>query len=93
MTAFERPLYFQDTMIEGAFSSMQHDHFFVELGPSLTEMKDVLHFSAPLPVLGPLAEALVLRRYMRNFLRRRNGVLKEIAESELLWTRFLLKRE
>ena len=28
ITAMERPAYFQDTMIRGAFRMMKHDHFF-----------------------------------------------------------------
>jgi ligand-binding SRPBCC domain-containing protein len=56
ITAFESPRYFQDTMIEGAFQFMQHDHFFESLGPNLTEMRDRFVFTAPLPLLGLLAE-------------------------------------
>ena len=68
-------------MIEGPFKFMQHDHFFFALGPNLTVMRDRLAFAAPVPIVGPLAEYLVLRRYMRHFLRRRNHALKRIAES------------
>jgi hypothetical protein len=51
-------------------------------------MEDVFQFAAPLPVLGRLAEILVLRRYMRTLLRERNAVVKRIAESEE-WQRLL----
>jgi ligand-binding SRPBCC domain-containing protein len=88
ITAMDRPVYFQDTMMQGPFRSMQHDHIFRTLSPDLTEMEDVFRFSAPLPVLGRLAEILVLRRYMQSLLRERNAVLKEIAESGA-WRRFL----
>jgi hypothetical protein len=84
----ERPAYCQDTMIEGPFHSMQHDHFFRTLSPDMTEMEDVFRFAAPLLVLGRLAEILVLRRYMQGLLRERNAVLKEIAESKE-WQRLL----
>lgn len=72
---------FQDTMIEGAFRSMQHDHFFKVLTDDRTEMKDRFVFSAPLPILGLIAEKLVLRRYMKNLLTHRNDILKRVAES------------
>lgn len=88
ITAMDRPVYFQDTMIEGPFHYMQHDHVFRTLSPGMTEMEDVFRFAAPLLVLGRLAEILVLRRYMRNLLRERNAVLKEIAESSQ-WQRLL----
>ena len=81
ITAMEPPAYFQDTMIRGAFRSMTHGHSFRPLPSGETEMKDVFRFAAPLPVLGLLAEALVLRRYMRALLRERNLALKQIAES------------
>jgi ligand-binding SRPBCC domain-containing protein len=88
ITAMDRPVYFEDTMIEGPFHSMRHDHAFRTLSPDVTEMEDVFQFAAPLPVLGRLAEILVLRRYMRTLLRERNAVVKRIAESEE-WQRLL----
>jgi ligand-binding SRPBCC domain-containing protein len=80
ITAFERPSYFRDTMIDGAFRVMWHDHFFRAVSEDATEMKDIFCFAAPLSVLGRLAEAIVLRRYMRGLLLERNAVLKRIAE-------------
>ena len=80
ITAMDRPHHFRDTMIAGAFRSMWHDHFFRSLPPEQTEMRDVFCFAAPIPILGRLAEIIVLRRYMRKLLRERNAVLKAIAE-------------
>jgi ligand-binding SRPBCC domain-containing protein len=90
ITAFDPPVYFQDTMVEGAFQFMQHDHFFTALSGNCTEMRDRFVFAAPLPVLGLLAERMFLRRYMENFLRHRNGILKQVAESDR-WAGFLPK--
>ena len=81
ITAMDRPAYFQDTMIRGAFRFMQHDHVFRTLAPDATEMRDVFRFAAPLPVLGRLVEIAVLRKYMQTLLRERNAVVKQIAES------------
>jgi len=81
ITALERPTYFRDVMIEGAFRRMTHDHFFRSLSAGVTEMKDVFCFAAPLGILGLMAEGLVLRRYMRALLRERNGVVKQFGES------------
>jgi ligand-binding SRPBCC domain-containing protein len=88
ITAMNRPTYFQDTMIRGAFRFMQHDHFFHTLPNGQTEMKDIFWFSAPLPVLGRIAETLVLRRYMRALLRERNAVVKQVAESSE-WLKYI----
>jgi ligand-binding SRPBCC domain-containing protein len=89
ITQYDRPHHFQDTMIQGAFKFMQHDHFFRSLSPDATEMKDRFIFAAPLPILGPLAERLFLRRYMTTLLRERNKVLRSVAESKR-WHEFLL---
>lgn len=88
ITAFDRPRYFQDTMLRGAFASMQHDHWFAEVD-GVTEMRDDFRFAAPLGPLGWIAERAVLRRYMRNLLVERNRVIKEVAESEE-WRKSLL---
>jgi ligand-binding SRPBCC domain-containing protein len=82
ITKMERPVYFQDIMLRGAFRSMEHDHYFRPLPSGETEMKDVFRFAAPLPLLGPLAELLFLRRYMQALLHERNVVIKQIAESD-----------
>ena len=82
ITAFDSPRYFQDTMIEGAFKFMQHDHLFNALSESQTEMHDKFRFAAPLSVLGTIAERLFLKRYMDRLLRQRNAILKQVAESE-----------
>ncbi len=51
-------------------------------------MKDVFRFAAPIPVLGIVAEALVLKSYMQSLLQERNCVIKEIAESSA-WQQYL----
>ena len=88
ITAMEPPVYFQDVMVCGIFRSMRHDHHFRALPSGETEMKDVFCFAAPLPVLGLLAEVFVLRRYMRNLLRERNLMIRQVAESSE-WRKYL----
>ena len=88
ITAYERPAYFQDTMIRGAFKIMQHDHHFRQLEDGCTEMRDVFRFAAPWGVLGRVAEILVLRRYMQALLRERNTVVRQVAESEA-WRKYV----
>ena len=88
ITAYDEPIYFQDTMQHGAFRSLQHDHLFRSPSSECTEMRDKLSFSAPFLVLGRIVEHLVLRNYMLRFLRQRNAILKRIAESTE-WQRYL----
>jgi len=87
-TAVEPPAYFQVTMVKGIFRSMQADHLFRSLPSGVTEMKDIFAIAAPIPILGPIAEALFLRRYMMALNRERNAVIKRLAESDA-WQHYL----
>ena len=73
--------YFADEMMQGAFKSMKHEHYFreTELG---TLMKDIFTFESPLGFLGTFFNFLVLKNYMTGFLLERNQLIKEIAESD-----------
>jgi ligand-binding SRPBCC domain-containing protein len=87
ITAFNRPYMFGDEMLSGAFSEMRHTHRFIENG-SKTLMKDEFYFSAPLGILGRIAERLFLTRYMKAFLSKRAIALKSLAESTE-WPRYI----
>ena len=84
ITALDRPYFFEDVMRQGIFAQLRHRHEFRTIdgtdGPA-TLMRDVFEFSAPLGLLGRLAERLFLTAYMRRFLVLRNRSLQEIAES------------
>ena len=80
VTKMERFLYFEDEMIKGAFSSMKHNHSF-EVHEKGTKMTDEFTFKAPLGILGSIAEKLFLVKYMTNFLKERNKILKSLAEA------------
>jgi ligand-binding SRPBCC domain-containing protein len=80
IVAMQRPTYFRDSMIYGAFQRMDHDHFF-ETTVSGTLMKNVFDYAAPFGVLGQLADRLFLERYMRRLLEDRNRILKHRAEA------------
>lgn len=88
ITEYDHPHAFQDTMRRGAFAWMQHDHFFRQLPGGPTYMRDVFRYAAPLPILGVIAERLVLDDYMRDLLRERNAVIKQVAESNA-WQRYI----
>jgi len=87
VVAFDRPRFFQDVMISGAFKNMAHDHNFAE-HPEGTLMSDRFEFKSPLGILGTIADRLFLANYMRRFIARRNHVLKQLAESTD-WRRYL----
>ena len=79
--------FFRDVMVEGAFKFYQHDHYFAPMNDG-TRVRDELRFAARKGFLGRLAEKLFLRRSLTRFLRRRNALLKRVAESDE-WRRYI----
>ena len=81
ITAFDRPSYFRDSMVAGAFRRFDHDHRFEAAGGG-TLLRERFDFDAPCGPLGSVASLVVLRRYMRRFLEARARVIREVAESD-----------
>ncbi|GKU78413.1 SRPBCC family protein [Paenibacillus sp. L3-i20] len=82
ITEYNRPFFFVDEMMKGAFKNLRHEHMFEEFNGK-TLMKDKLVFEAPFGIIGWLTERLILKRYMRKFLEHRNQQLKELAEGRV----------
>lgn len=81
ITEFERPWYFAEEMVSGAFRRFKHEHHFSELNGD-TLMSDCFNYESPLGFLGRLADKLFLETYVKNLLEQRNRVLKDFAESD-----------
>jgi hypothetical protein len=75
-------------MVKGIFRSMQAEHRLRSLPSGVTELTDIFAIAAPLPILGSIAEALFLSRYMMTLNRERNAVIQQLAESDD-WRRYL----
>ena len=75
----ERPRYFVDEMVSGAFKSMRHAHEFQPRDGG-TLMRDLLEWQAPLGILGRIADRLFLERHMQWFVRTKQLRLKAIIE-------------
>ena len=75
------PEYFEDRMISGPFKSIIHLHRFqsVEGG---TRMYDDFHYEVPFGIFGSMADLLLLKDYMTRLLKKRNQVIKKVAEEE-----------
>ncbi len=80
ITVFDRPNYFVDEQVIGAFKSFRHEHRFArQHGQTL--MTDLFSFESPLGLLGQLANILFLKSYMKRLLLKRNEIIKQAAES------------
>lgn len=88
ITGFDRPYYFRDEQVKGAFISFYHEHIFEEHEDKVI-MKDVFVYESPFGVLGKLFNQLVLTKYMKKLLVKRNKVIKEFAETNK-WKEVLL---
>lgn len=79
ITELNRPYLFVDELVKSSFRSMRHIHDFRSVG-GVTIMTDALEWRSPFGPLGVLADAVAVKRHMRAFLVRKQGVLKEMAE-------------
>lgn len=80
ITDYNRPSFFADEMIKGAFKKFRHEHHF-ETDGKQTLMTDIFEYESPWGILGKLADFIFLENYLRSFLAQRNKVIKEFAES------------
>ncbi|HTM97818.1 MAG TPA: SRPBCC family protein [Pedobacter sp.] len=81
ITAFERPYYFVDEQVKGAFKSIYHEHKFEHV-PGKVIMRDIFKFESPYGVFGQLFNKLVLTNYLKKLLTDRNRIIKEFAETD-----------
>ncbi|WP_159020991.1 SRPBCC family protein [Algibacter sp. L3A6] len=81
ITEYNRPKYFTDQMVKGAFKEFKHEHHFEELNDE-TLMTDLFYYKSPFGMLGEIADKLFLKKYMIELLTERNRIVKQFAESE-----------
>lgn len=81
ITEYDRPKYFTDEMLTGAFKEFKHEHHFAESNGE-TLMMDIFDYKSPFGILGKLADRLFLKKYITELLTKRNRIVKEFAESE-----------
>jgi ligand-binding SRPBCC domain-containing protein len=87
ITEFQYPEHFRDEMLEGTFKMIRHDHIF-DVCDHKTIMKDRFDFESPGGILGVVFNKLVLEKYLRNLLIKRNHMIKVVAESDQ-WRKIL----
>jgi ligand-binding SRPBCC domain-containing protein len=72
ITTLDRPRRFVDEQVQGPFASFRHVHDYATDG-DVTVMTDAITVASPL--LGTVAERLVLVPYLRRLIRKRNDHL------------------
>ncbi|WP_077418613.1 SRPBCC family protein [Chryseobacterium sp. JV274] len=80
IVSMEKPVQFIDVMQKGAFKSMRHRHTFKSVNGK-TLMTDIFEFESPLRIVGKLFNVIFLTGYLKDFLLKRNEMIKTIAES------------
>lgn len=74
ISAMTAPTRFVDEQVRGPFRYFRHEHVFLPSDEN-TVMVDRVEFAAPLGILGIITERLVLARYMRQLIEKRNAFL------------------
>ncbi|GAB3533162.1 hypothetical protein GCM10027443_18190 [Pontibacter brevis] len=80
ITEYDRPYFFVDEMVSGAFKRFRHEHHFSKIEEG-TLMLDVFDYTSPLGFMGKMADWLFLKSYMTRLLSERDRVIKQYAES------------
>ncbi|AYL98737.1 SRPBCC family protein [Mucilaginibacter celer] len=80
ITELEYPHHFTDIMVEGAFKSFTHEHYFYPI-LNQTMMRDIFTFESPGGIWGEVVNKLFLSNYMTRLLLKRNEVIKQYAEA------------
>jgi ligand-binding SRPBCC domain-containing protein len=81
ITAMESPVFFVDEMTAGKFKSFRHEHHFKQIDNG-TIMIDILDFESPYGAAGKFFNAIYLKKYLENFLIKRNDTIKEYAQTQ-----------
>lgn len=94
ISSFQRPVFMQDTMLDGRFKSFQHDHHLREVTDAVhpektgTLLEDELRFSLPFGKAGEMVARGIMVPHIRHLLSSRFARLKRISEGED-WRRYL----
>jgi ligand-binding SRPBCC domain-containing protein len=80
ITEFDRPNFFIDEQLSGAFKSFRHVHSFIQVEDKVI-MTDTFTFQSPMGIVGNIFNKFILTKYMTKLLNERNLVIKDFAEN------------
>lgn len=81
IVTYNHSIHFTDIMLSGAFKNFKHEHYYLYLN-NQTILFDVLEFNSPFGILGKFVDYVFMKQYLTNFIRFRNKIIKEYAETE-----------
>ena len=77
ITHVKAPYFFVDNQKKGPFGMWHHQHHFKEVSGGVV-MKDIIHFAAPLGILGLPVEKLIIRKRVEDIFNYRYKVLEKM---------------
>ena len=79
ITQIKHHEHFIDDQRVGPFALWHHQHHFKELpGGKSTEMTDILHYQAPLGILGTIADKIFVNRQVKGIFEAREEAIKRL---------------
>lgn len=75
ITQIKEKEYFIDDQRVGPFALWHHQHHFKALDANRTEMRDILHYQAPLGPLGSIADYLFVHRQVKQIFSFREAAV------------------
>lgn len=78
ITHVRAPVHFVDEQRVGPYRLWHHEHFFVEKGARLVEVRDEVTYALPLGALGDIAAGWLVRRQLRAIFDFREKAVERI---------------
>lgn len=88
ITKMDKPHYFVDEMVKGAFKSFHHKHEIKRINDNEVLMIDDFRYETPLWILGNIAYFLFLKKYMEKVIGSRCIAIKQALETDE-WKKYL----
>lgn len=81
ITKYEPPFLFVDEQLIGPYKTWQHQHAFLET-PDGVVVSDQLRYSLPLGPLGAFAQAVIVKRQLKEVFRFRQNALSKMFHGQ-----------
>ncbi len=82
ISSYDKPVFMQDTMLDGRFKTFQHDHHLKQRPYGIIQLQDEVRFSLHFGWAGRLVGRVVMVPHIRRLLRNRFARIKRLAEGD-----------